>query len=152
MLTFQVVFFKKYFTYLFLERENEQVGGGAEGVWREGKESQANSMLSTEPDTGLDLKILRSWPETKPRVRGLTDWATRHPSRLSWLGFRKQCKLLWLGYNDISCTPVAILQGLRGGYLIYIISVGQDKDFSRLLWRKSAFFSTMKDRTHDWKD
>jgi len=30
-----------------------------------------------EPDTGLDLRTLRSWPELKSRVGRLTDWATQ---------------------------------------------------------------------------
>ena len=30
---------------------------------------------STEPSTGLDPMTLRSWPELKPRIRCLTDWA-----------------------------------------------------------------------------
>ena len=32
------------------------------------RESQADSVLSTEPDAGLDLISLRSQPELKPRV------------------------------------------------------------------------------------
>ena len=50
--------------------------GGAEG---EG-ESQADSALSTEPDTEPDLTILRSRPELKPRVRSLTNCTTQ----VSW--------------------------------------------------------------------
>ena len=60
--------------YLF-ERECE---------WREGQreretESQADSLLSTEPATGLDPTTLRSWPEPKSRVSHLTDWGTQAP-------------------------------------------------------------------------
>ena len=33
--------------------------------------------LSREPDVGLDLRTLRSWPEPKSRVWHLTNWATR---------------------------------------------------------------------------
>ena len=50
-------------------------GGGGKG--REG-ESQAGSMLSTEPDTGLDPTALQSWPELKSSPYS-TDWAIRVP-------------------------------------------------------------------------
>ena len=50
------------------EREREQAGG-AEGDG----ESSADATLSTEADVRLYLRTLRSWPELKPRVRGLTD-------------------------------------------------------------------------------
>jgi len=45
------------------------IGGGAEGE----RESQADSPLSSEPDTGLDPITLRSEPEPKPRGRHPTD-------------------------------------------------------------------------------
>ena len=48
----------------FLERQRE-------------RESQAGSMPSTEPNMGLDLMTLRSWPELKSRVGHLTKWATQ---------------------------------------------------------------------------
>ena len=35
--------------------------------------SQADSVLSVEPDVGLHLLTLRSWPELKSRFRPLTD-------------------------------------------------------------------------------
>lgn len=35
--------------------------------------------LSAEPDAGLHLMPLRSWPEQKPRVGHSTDWATQAP-------------------------------------------------------------------------
>ena len=37
-------------------------------------------MLSMEPNTGLDLTSLRSWPEPKSTVRSLTGWATQVPA------------------------------------------------------------------------
>ena len=40
-------------------------------------------MPSAEPDTGLDLTTLRSWPELTSGVRCSTDWAIRCP----WLLF-----------------------------------------------------------------
>ena len=59
------------------EREREHVN-----MWEEGqreREPQADSMLSREPDLGLDLGIQRPWPELKPRVGRSTDWATQEP-------------------------------------------------------------------------
>jgi len=44
--------------------------GGAEG---EERESQADSLLSIEPYTGLSFTTWRSQPEPKPGVGGLTD-------------------------------------------------------------------------------
>ena len=41
--------------------------GAAEG------EREADSLLSTEPNTGLNLTTLRSRPEPKPRAGPLTD-------------------------------------------------------------------------------
>ena len=40
------------------------MGGGAE----KDRESQADSMLNTKPDAGLDLRNLRSRPELRSRV------------------------------------------------------------------------------------
>ena len=48
--------------------------------WREGereRESQADSLLSLEPQAGLDPRTLRSRPEPKSRVGYLTDSATQ---------------------------------------------------------------------------
>ena len=41
------------------EREQAQAGGTAEG------EGEAGSLLSGEPNAGLDPRILGSWPELK---------------------------------------------------------------------------------------
>ena len=46
-----------------------EVGGRAEG----GRETQADSPLSEETDSGLNLMTLRSWTELKPRVGRFTD-------------------------------------------------------------------------------
>ena len=43
------------------------------------RKSQADSLLSLEPDVGLHLRTLRSQPEPKPRGRHLTDYATQAP-------------------------------------------------------------------------
>ena len=51
---------------------------GGERTEGEGeRESSASSPLSKEPEEGLDLTTLRSWPEPKSRVRCSTDWATQ---------------------------------------------------------------------------
>ena len=79
----------------FWEREREWererawacawVEGGAEGEGEVVRESQADSLLSTEPDAGLNLTTLRSWPELKSTVRRLTGWATQVPQQFSFL-------------------------------------------------------------------
>ena len=50
------------FVYLF-ERQKER-----ERVWWE-DQREKQTVLNTEPDVGLDLTTLRSWPEPKSRVR-----------------------------------------------------------------------------------
>ena len=64
---------------------SERQRGRERALWKakeEGeRESQANSVLSTEPEVGPDLRNLRSWPEPKSRVRHL-DWATQVPQGL----------------------------------------------------------------------
>ena len=47
--------------YLFILEKREQVGGGTEGE----RESQAASLLSREPNKGLDPRTLGSRPELK---------------------------------------------------------------------------------------
>ena len=42
------------------------------------RESEGDSMLSSEPDVGLNLMTLRSQPESKPRVGLLTE-PSGHP-------------------------------------------------------------------------
>ena len=81
------------FTYFEREREREitqHKQGRGKGRGR-GRESQAGSTLSEEPDTDLDPTTMRSWPEPKPRVRRLTDWATQVPHKY-WLLDTKQHK------------------------------------------------------------
>ena len=57
--------------------------GGGRG---RGRESQANSTLNAEPDMELDLTTLRSQPEAKPRVRGLTHCTTEASLSLTFKG------------------------------------------------------------------
>ena len=69
------MYFFKGFIYFFLGRECTR-GGRRRGS------PQADSTLSLEPNVGLDLMTLRPWPEPKPRVGHLTDWAPRCPTSL----------------------------------------------------------------------
>ena len=59
------------------ERERKREGDRERG--REGERSQARSILSVEPNMGLDPTTLGSWPEPKPRVGYLTSRAPRAP-------------------------------------------------------------------------
>ena len=53
-----------------------------------GKEPLVASALSLEPDTGLELMTLRSWPKLQPRVGHLATWATQAPlpNTFLWYG------------------------------------------------------------------
>ena len=54
-----------YFCFVFFflwERERESIWAGRGFEGEEDRESQADSPLSMEPDTGFDLMSLRSWP------------------------------------------------------------------------------------------
>ena len=71
----------KFFLFLSLfilrererERESEHKQGGHRERRRE-RESQASSPLSVQsPMEGTNPQIVRSWPEPKSRVGGLTD-------------------------------------------------------------------------------
>ena len=82
------LFLKKDYIYLFereSERERAWAGWRAEGE----RESQADSVPSTEPNAGLHLTTLRSWPEPKSRVGRLTDWATQVPPVFY---FKRKCR------------------------------------------------------------
>ena len=59
--------------YLFILRERVRVESGR--VW--GRQSLKQTALSMEPYEELDLRTLRSWPESKPKVKSLTDSATQ---------------------------------------------------------------------------
>ena len=66
--------------FIYFERESEsnQVRGRERG-----RESWAGSMLSLQiPSRASNSQTVRSLPEPKPRVRGLTDWATQVPLNL----------------------------------------------------------------------
>jgi len=72
-LFFPPLFFFDLFIYLF-ERESAHAHVSRKRVRGRGRE--ADSQLSKEPDSGLNLTSLRSWSEPKSRVRY---WATQAP-------------------------------------------------------------------------
>ena len=70
------IFFK--FIYLFAEREKAWAGERQ----RE-RESQTDSaLLARTPMQASNPQTMRLWPELKPRVGCLADWATQVPPRL----------------------------------------------------------------------
>ena len=69
-LPINLIFLDLFFLFRKRERERE---------WGAGRESQVDSLLSVELNTGLDLMTLRSLPEPKSRVRCSIDWATQVP-------------------------------------------------------------------------
>ena len=67
----KVSFFKDLFVYFW---ETVSRGRGR----RRGRENlQADSLLSTDPDAGLYLRIPRPWPDLKSRAGCPNDWATQ---------------------------------------------------------------------------
>ena len=81
-LTFSFFFFKILFIYLRWgerEREREHISGGGRGT--EGK-GEAGSMLSREPNVGLDPRTPRSWPE--PKADALLTEPPRCPAYNFW--------------------------------------------------------------------
>lgn len=72
------VFFLKRFILFVWERQNAHRTEGV-GCRVKGREPQANSLPSMDPEVGLHLTTLRSWPEPKPNVRCWTTWGTQAP-------------------------------------------------------------------------
>ena len=74
------ILFLFFFLSLFIHFERETERASGEGTEREGeRESQADCMLSGQsPMWGL-IPWSMIWPQLKPRVRHLTDWATQVP-------------------------------------------------------------------------
>ena len=67
---------KTFFLKIFYLRERESLCVLAEVDRRaEGENFQAETLLSVDPDVGLDPATLRSWPELISRVGCLTDLA-----------------------------------------------------------------------------
>ena len=63
-----ILYFNRFFIIIFWEIEDE---------WGRGRGRERTP--SVEPDTGLELTTLGSWPEPNSRVRRSTDWATQVP-------------------------------------------------------------------------
>ena len=78
-----------FFKFILREREREREHAHAHMCTQASEresgrdgESQAGSVLSAvsaELDVGLEVMMLRSWRELKPRVGCLTSWATQAP-------------------------------------------------------------------------
>ena len=73
------------FSWKIWERENEQEG-------QRKRENCRQTLLSVEPNAGLNPRTLRSWPEAKPRVGRSTNCATHMPL----LSFFKQADTPYL--------------------------------------------------------
>ena len=56
------------------------VWGGDERKRERERESQADTVLSMQPDMGLNLTTQRSWPEPKSRVQDQLTELPRHPT------------------------------------------------------------------------
>ena len=73
------MFFKVYFW------EREQAGEGQRERARERERERIKSRLwlsAQSPMQGLNPRTVRSWRESRSRVRRLTDWATQVPENL----------------------------------------------------------------------
>ena len=75
-----------------------------------GRESQADSTHSMEPDVGLDLMILRSQPEPKPR-----DAQTTVPPRCPSLLFltASSCNFFLLSFKTLCSANMQVPAGIR---------------------------------------
>ena len=79
-LPFSFFNFKKYFLFIFREKERaceQELGRGRE----RGRERIPSRLctFSVEPDVGLNPRTVRLWPGLKSRVGRLTDWAMLAP-------------------------------------------------------------------------
>jgi len=95
--------------YLFYFREREQAcmqarAGGAEG--EEERIQSGFSVLSMEPDAGLDLMTLRSQPELKPSqmVNRLHQPGALRPTSLNHL-FTILCMVKYILLEDLILLP-----------------------------------------------
>ena len=77
-----ILLFKIYLLVLQREKKRERETERVEGRDRR-RESSSGLLTERGDDLGLDLRMLRSLPELKPRVRDLTNWATQAPSFFS---------------------------------------------------------------------
>jgi len=108
------------FVCLFIYLYFFGVGGKAE----EERGSQADSLLSTEPEVGLSLTTLRSWSELKSGIGYLTDWATQVP----------QVFLFYLKHSnsDVHCLKT------RSTSEKYNWMIESSKYYEKHLWKKNG--------------
>ena len=114
------------FIYLFWKRERESGEGSERGGERE---SWAGSALSAQSSIrGSVPWIMRSWPEPKPRVSCLIDWATEEPRTRAILnlwgttvffmktlenrGRNKHLALYYTAKAEFNTVPMLMLQTL----------------------------------------
>ena len=91
---------------------------GGWGRRREGE--KILSRLHTQPDRGLALTTLRSWPELKSRVRCLSDWATQAPLNYPFYFTCFVIVLLFLTHGIIMAIPSLYRHGSKEVPLIEI--------------------------------
>ena len=75
------LFFKRF---MFLFERKKESASWEKGRGR-GRESQADSVLSVEPNTGLSLTPPRLWSEPKSKVKHSTHWATQAPLQILFI-------------------------------------------------------------------
>ena len=85
-----------FFNVYLFQGEREEVQGEGQ---REERESEADSLLTEEPNAELNLMALRSRPEPKARVRCLTNCATQCPYKDVFLKY-----VYWFFFNDKNKT------------------------------------------------
>ena len=109
--------------YLFeRERKKEyEQKGGAEGE----RESQADSSPRKEPNAGLELTTLRSWPKSKSSqiLNGLNQLGA-HKEHINYLHIKSMFKKKSLIFQDTTCTmslnilPINALQHYNNDFFI----------------------------------
>ena len=103
-------------------------GAGAERESQEGKRESCR-LCTGQPDVGLNLTILRSWPEPKPRVSRSTDSITQVHPDFFW--YRVVCYASnghrdGIGSSKNSSWSVSLLS--RGNMCIEFHKVGRLTD------------------------
>ena len=86
------IFFNLFFEFIYSCWERHRQRRVGNGQRERGRQRIPGRLcaVSAEPNAGLEpRKTVRSWPERKPRVRRLTDWATQAP-------LRSVLKKLWI--------------------------------------------------------
>ena len=94
-------FLKKYLLILREWASRRGAEGGKE------RESQAGSTLTAQsPTRGWNLWMVRSWPEPKPRVGRLTNWATQAPLKCHDFLKNSVYKSIEKKWKSLSLFPV----------------------------------------------